>query len=307
MKIIYHKGCADGFCAAFILNKIYPDADLFPMGYGDSADPLFDLTGEHCIADEDVIIADLSFSRKIMLAIKDIAKSVVCYDHHKTAEKELEGLDFCVFDMEKSGARLVYEHQWIQVTSQQGMIGVAYDTHIKFLVDYTEDRDLWRWELPWSKAISAAIASFPFDFKIWGGFYKGSLIQDGEAILRYQKSVIDRAVFNATEINILGYTVKATSPTALVSEIGGKLAEDAPFGLTYFITEGGIDFSLRSRGRGGEDVSAIAKHFGGGGHRNAAGFKLDFERAIRLIATPIPDLFSIGDGGSKGMSNAKTK
>lgn len=279
MKIIYHKGCADGFCAAFILNKIYPDADLLAMQYGESTNPLFNLTGKHCIADEDVIIADFSFKRDIMLAIKGVSKSVICYDHHKTAEKELEGLDFCVFDMDKSGARLVYEHEWLR----QAGLNLGFDSHIKFLVDYTEDRDLWKWQLPSSKSISAAIASFPFDFEIWGGFYKGSLIQDGNAILRYQQQIVDRAIFNATDIDILGQTVKATNATSLVSEIGGKLAEDSPFGLTYFIVEDGIVFSLRSRGEGGEDVSEIAKHFGGGGHRNAAGFKLDFQDAINLI------------------------
>ena len=283
MKIIYHKGCADGFCAAFILNKIYPNADLFPVQYGDSVDPLFDHTGKHCIDGEDVIIADFSFNRDIMLAIKYAAKSVICYDHHKTAEKELEGLDFCIFDMKKSGARLVYEHEWIPTTSRLW----TYDTHIDFLVSYTEDRDLWRWQLPESKAMSAAIASFPFDFKIWDKFNEGDLRRDGNAILRYQQQVIDRAVFNAQKINILGKTIKAVSPTALVSEIGGKLAEDSPFGLTYSISEDGIDFSLRSRGEDGEDVSEIAKHFGGGGHRNAAGFKLNFEKAISLITNGI--------------------
>lgn len=279
MKIIYHKGCADGFCAAFILNRIYPLADLFAVQYGDSVHPLFDLAGEHCVADEDVIIADFSFNRNIMLAIRDVSKSVICYDHHKTAEKELEGLRFCIFDMSKSGARLVYEQEYLAT-----VLGSSHDSHIKFLVDYTEDRDLWRWELPNSKAISAAMASFPFEFKIWGGFHKGSLIQDGNAILRYQQQIVDRAVFNATDIDILGRTVKAVSPTALVSEIGGKLAEDSPFGLTYFIVENGIVFSLRSRGENGEDVSEIAKRFGGGGHRNAAGFKLDFHEAINLIS-----------------------
>ncbi len=282
MKIIYHKGCADGFCAAFILNKIYPDADLFPGQYGDSVDPLFNLTGEHCIADEDVIIADFSFNRNIMVAIKEVAKSVICYDHHKTAEKELQGLDFCVFDMEKSGARLVYEQEYLPTVP-----GSGHDSHIKFLVDYTEDRDLWRWQLPNSKAISAAIASFPFDFKVWAGFDRKSLTEDGNAILRYQQQVIDRAVLNAVNLDILGHTVKATSPVALVSEIGGKLAEDAPFGMTYFIVEDGIVFSLRSRGEGGEDVSEIAKRFGGGGHRNAAGFKLNFQEAINLITDGI--------------------
>ena len=32
---------------------------------------------------------------------------------------------------------------------------------------YLEDRDLWRWKLPASRQVSAAIASYPFDFEVW--------------------------------------------------------------------------------------------------------------------------------------------
>ena len=48
---------------------------------------------------------------------------------------------------------------------------------------------------------------------------------------------------------------------------------DAPFVASYFRREDGLwQFSLRSRK--GFDVSEIAKHYGGGGHAQAAGFTL---------------------------------
>jgi nanoRNase/pAp phosphatase (c-di-AMP/oligoRNAs hydrolase) len=51
------------------------------------------------------------------------------------------------------------------------------------------------------------------------------------------------------------------------------MAQEAPFAACYYDKPGARVFSLRSRGDDGMDVSAIAAIYGGGGHRNAAGFQ----------------------------------
>ena len=43
----------------------------------------------------------------------------------------------------------------------------------------------------------------------------------------------------------------------------------------YFETKDKRIYSLRSQGENGVDVSMIASKFGGGGHRNAAGFSIE--------------------------------
>lgn len=61
-----------------------------------------------------------------------------------------------------------------------------------------------------------------------------------------------------------------------VSEVVGELAEGASFAAAWHETaDGRVAYSLRSRGDTGADVSVIARAFGGGGHRNAAGFTMD--------------------------------
>ena len=35
MYVIYHAGCFDGFCAAWLAHKVYPDAEFFPTHYGE--------------------------------------------------------------------------------------------------------------------------------------------------------------------------------------------------------------------------------------------------------------------------------
>ena len=52
------------------------------------------------------------------------------------------------------------------------------------------------------------------------------------------------------------------------------MAESEPFAACYLDTADSRVFSLRSRREGGVDVAKIAESYGGGGHRNAAGFRV---------------------------------
>jgi c-di-AMP phosphodiesterase-like protein len=68
--------------------------------------------------------------------------------------------------------------------------------------------------------------------------------------------------------------VIANAPYFAASEVAGEIADQTGFGACYFEAEGGrYQYSLRSRGD--FDVSAIARQFGGGGHKAAAGFSVD--------------------------------
>lgn len=103
-----------------------------------------------------------------------------------------------------------------------------------------------------------------------------SLVGEGAAILRFTEQLIDAAVRNATEIEMAGHKVLCTnvSSSALISDVGHRLAIDRPFGVTWFKKGDKTVYSLRST-PAGLDVSEIAKKYGGGGHRNAAGFNDD--------------------------------
>ncbi len=276
--ILYHASCPDGFCAAWVAHRILgDDADYLPVQYGQEPP---DVTGRQ------VYILDFSYKRSVLEAMSRNAESIIVLDHHKTAKEELEtiGRDplsgylaggktlLCVFDMNKSGGRLAWEHFCTDPRSSWANCPVPW------LVEYTEDRDLWRWKLPESKEINAALASWPRTFAEWDKLAFDTtavpyFAEQGAAILRYQSGLVDAAVANAVETELAGHKIKAVNSTVLLSEIAGELAKDRPFGAAYFIRgDGKKQWSLRSRD-GGVDVSQIAKQFGGGGHRNAAGFE----------------------------------
>lgn len=146
-----------------------------------------------------------------------------------------------------------------------------------WLVDYTEDRDLWLWKLPESKEINIALASMPRIFEEWYKLYMDStarvyLAEAGVHILRYQVQQVDDICANAREVRIDEYLILAANTCLHQSDVGERLAQGKPFGATWMVTKDGKKvWSLRSR-EGGIDVSELARRHGGGGHAQAARF-----------------------------------
>lgn len=266
MLCIYHKNCADGLAAALAV-KLYCwekeiEFESLTAQYGDTPP---DVTGK------DVMIVDFSYPREQLLVIHESAKSLVVIDHHKTSEAALIGLDFCHFDMSKSGAVLTWEY-------------LFPTTPLPELFKYVQDRDLWTWTLPQSKEVSAALRSYPPFFDVWEKFLTPKSIEalkaEGGAILRYQQHEIDAALSRPVErVVIGGYDVPCVNCTHLISELGNELAQNEPFAALYFDTNDKRVFSLRSTDAG-VDVAEVAKQYGGGGHRNAAGFSVPKPKVI---------------------------
>jgi oligoribonuclease NrnB/cAMP/cGMP phosphodiesterase (DHH superfamily) len=261
--ILFHGGCNDGFCAAWVYRRqVNPEAEFRAVQY--TFDPP-DVTGR------EVVILDFSYPRPVLLEMAEKARSLLVLDHHETAERELAGLDFCVFAQGKSGARLTWEHFFDPYSHNAKQ-------DVPWLVAYTEDRDLWKWDLPDSKAINAALGSYPRRFEVWDQIAaKGPqvLAAEGTAILRYQHQLIRPRVRNHGWITVGQYRVPITNATFLTSEIGNALAENQPFSVVFFVTpQNKVVYNLRSREEG-VDVGELARHYGGGGHRHAASFTLD--------------------------------
>ena len=154
------------------------------------------------------------------------------------------------------------------------------------LVDYVEDRDLWRHRLGDSKIINAAIGVLPFTFEAWDyaetrDCAYARLYDDGEVVLAKVAQYVAEASKNLRWATVAGYRVPVVNaPQVDISELldtvltGDANANMPPcdFAVGWWQRFDGLfQYSLRSRGD--FDVSEIAKKFGGGGHQNAAGFQ----------------------------------
>ena len=275
--VLFHGGCNDGFCAAWIYRRhVTPQAEFKAVQY--NFDP-------PSVTERQVVILDFSYPRATLLHMREQASSLLVIDHHQTAERDLQGLDFCVFAHDKSAARITWEH-FFDPQQQSSLEDVPW------LVAYTEDKDLWKWELPASRAINAALSSYTRRFEIWDEIARrgpDELTVEGKAILRFQHKLIRPRVKNHGWTTIANVRVPVTNATFLTSEIGNALAEGHPFAAVFFITpENRAVYNLRSRGEEGMDVGEIARQYGGGGHRNAAAFTLDSLLPLESRNTPRP-------------------
>ena len=261
--LLYHAGCPDGFGAAWAFWRKYGNSiEYIPVSHG--AEPP-DVEGCH------VYMADFCYKRDILLQLKDKAESLVVLDHHISAQEECGDLDFCTFDMGHSGAFLAWSY-------------LFSEDNVPLLIKYIEDRDLWKWNLNFTEEILSAVDSFERTFDNWDKLHSFLDAEDsvrwkrvktmGEGILQYKKNLIKSLMRNSYETVIAGKSVPVINTPFFQSEIAAEMALGSDFAAAYYYDGDAYKFSLRSR-EGGEDVSSVAAKFGGGGHKNASGFRIE--------------------------------
>ena len=256
--VIYHADCTDGFGSAYSAWKLLGNrAEYYACKHG-SVPP--DVNGKN------VVILDFSFDNATTKRMIEDANELLVIDHHKSAVVELHDISNTIFDMNKSGATLAWEffHPGKEAP--------------KFIM-YITDRDLWRWELPYSKEFSAAFDMVPYDFEEFEKFEDDSVFDDavkrGSYILAYSKTVIKKVCDKAASRKIGGKDVLVVNSSHWMSEIGARLAPDCDIAMIWYYDHNDkiIKVSLRAF-HDKIDVSEVSKKYGGGGHKKAAGFTL---------------------------------
>ena len=183
---IYHGNCADGFGAAWAVRGAFVAGEVeFHAGVYQQPPP--DVAGRR------VVLVDFSYPRDVIEQMARVAQSVLIIDHHKSAAEALSGYPeppdapdeylagwlpdsgvWARFDMDRSGAMLAWQH----------FHGRAEPPA---LLLHIEDRDLWRFRLPGTREIQAALFSYPYEFGLWDSLMRmpaDRLRQDGVAIER---------------------------------------------------------------------------------------------------------------------------
>ncbi len=267
--VLYHKNCYDGFGAAFAAWKRfgYKDTKYIAVSYGESLPPEFadPIQKQNNDLDE-IYIVDFSYPYETLCNLAQFCKKLIVLDHHKTAQAELENKPWpqnvhIVFDMKRSGALITWEYLHTQAVPP--------------LIRYISDRDLWEFKLgETTKRIHKALVSYPMNFEVWDSFNVQELDAEGVTCERLYSKLVDNIIAEPWLIELAGHKVPAVNTTIAWSEVGNELCKkfpDAKFCVSFTIFKTNIMWSLRSIGD--FDVSEIAKKFGGGGHKNAAGFK----------------------------------
>jgi len=263
--LLYHKNCRDGYGSRWCFERKWGEEMTYiPVSHGS---PL-----PEGLEDKEIWIADFSYSRDILLDLKEKNRSLTVIDHHLTAEEALKDLSFCHFDMSHCGSVL----SWHYCNGP--------DQEPPLLLKYIEDRDLWKWKMPFAKEIAAVINGSDYSLQLWNDLSDrlednqkfSEALAEGSIIIRQDQRKIKEIFSKRHILSILGGEAPAVNSPIYQSELAHMVAEDAgaKYGLAYYFDGTGYVFSIRVGKERDFDVSKIAVQFGGGGHKAASGFKV---------------------------------
>jgi uncharacterized protein len=274
--IIYHEvkpgiPCPDGIAAAWVAKKVYPDAELIGLTYQSKLIP--DVSPQ-----DRVIVVDFSFRKELLEFWAEIEAEVTVIDHHKTAIEHLSGLSNKVlakFDLDECGATLAWKTFFP-------------DKPMPAFLEYVRDRDLWNFQLPETDIVHEAMGRLGRTFELFDlleSMPREELLDYlnpiGEPLVAPKREKVKEIAARHILGEVAGHPniphVLLTSDGSedrYISDVCMALYRQHPESPFSACLSSDRTWSLRSDKHGNNfDVGSLALQNGGGGHRNAAGFK----------------------------------
>lgn len=261
--VMYHGGCRDGFGAAWAAHCRFKDnADYIPITHHQ---PLPEFETE-----SDLWFLDICPRAQVLVSLLDGRHRVHILDHHVTTEEVVESIQSpfleVAYDVERSGAVIAWEYFFPR-------------RKVPKLLRYIEDRDLWKWSLDGTEEVTEALSALKWTFPLFDRLHKHTseldqLAKAGHLMVAFKKKCVTDIVKRARFQDIGGHQVPVVNSDSFMSTVGAALAEAHPgaaFSAVWFeLQDGRRKWSLRSIGE--FSVAEVAQQYGGGGHKNAAGF-----------------------------------
>lgn len=287
---IYHGGCPDGFAAAWVLRHRYPEEEIlfYPSAY---RDPLPDFGGRR---PDETYVLDFSWPYEQMVDLAARSVKTILLDHHQSTLDDFsqhhpnrlqwtgggyvealgDGL-FVELDMKRSGAMMTWDY--------------LFEREAPPLIAYVQDRDLWRYELEDSRKVSALILSLPHDFGVWDSYadmWATELHDRAQGAWLFEQALIESlvpkshwcAMFsqvpNEPLLDNLRVFPIVNAPYKVGSAVAERLMDHYRWDMAgYWLVGADGLYQYGVRSRDGVVVHRFAEGLGGGGHKQAAGFK----------------------------------
>lgn len=282
MLCIYHNADLDGFCSAAIVKYAYPECELYGANYGDALPPE-DVLNKHGF----IVMVDFSYKKEDMLNLATNF-TLVYIDHHKTAIADMEEIIKEVpstsysMDTTKAACQLAWEFFF-----DDKKLPRAVELCAKHDLWIHDEEDVWAFQYGMRSLNCGADPNGPsFDiWKILFIYYDGSLsliniLDKGTIIYEWeQQRNLEIAKKMSFEVKHEGLTFLAInavgSGSAAVEGVFDPEKHDAALVFSYTGKNWKVSLYAHSSKNVDMDLSVIAKKYGGGGHRNAAGFYCD--------------------------------
>jgi oligoribonuclease NrnB/cAMP/cGMP phosphodiesterase (DHH superfamily) len=278
-RVFYHGDDFDGYCSGAIVKYFIPDAVMYPISYDDPF-PWDDIQIE-----DTVYMTDFSLQPfDLMLKLKEKC-NLIWIDHHQSSINEM--IKYTPFKGIQRSSRAASYLTWGWFTDR------AIPLPVKLIAEY----DIWDHSdprtLPFQYGLKSLENTNPKDsmklwnilfkeFKWWELFRKSPvdiIVEKGTSILSYVKESNKQMCKSCIEIDFHGLKCIALNHPApnssmIFESVWDNTKYDAmmPF---YWSNNKLWCFSLYTD-KEGIDVSKVAKKLGGGGHKQAAGFSLNY-------------------------------
>jgi oligoribonuclease NrnB/cAMP/cGMP phosphodiesterase (DHH superfamily) len=273
IKLFTHSDL-DGIGCACIANIVFGDenVDYEICGYQNIDEKISTyLENKEYEKYNKTYITDISVKKEIAEKINQCKKTFRLLDHHKTAEflNTYEWATVIVQnkdDIKECGTSLLYQELYKEAYN---------DNELGNFVEMVRLYDTWDWkqtqnDLPKKLNDIFGIIGYK-DFIFYYSHFRNLFPNKFMELLKYKRREIDLAIDEKLKkVKIKGdYAISLCDRKDLTSELGSKILEKFEnINYVMLIYDGGV--ALRSVGD--FDVSEIAKQYGGGGHKNAAGF-----------------------------------
>ena len=263
--VLYHGGCPDGFGGAYAAwKKFGNEAEYIPLQQHSRPVP-------EGLEGKQLFFIDFTYPQDIMDEVIQTAKSVTVLDHHLGIKEVVENMPEHIFDEKRSGATIAWAY-------------FHPDVPVPLLLKYVEDGDRYVFQLPDSRAVLAYAYAQRFNFEEWDHLIqefendrtRAILIEKGKIYSEHFAILVEQIAHKAILVSFEGFECYlASTANMFTSDVGNHLArQKPPLGIIASLHGDAIHISLRSTPD--IDVSAIARKYGGNGHPQAAGFRIQW-------------------------------
>jgi uncharacterized protein len=273
---IYHDGNIDSFLGAWVVWKLFPNATFVQRA---------DYVLPTMLERRDVFVIGAPIPLSYLMEMAPMARHFTVFGQEETFFVEAEVLA-PTFPM---NATVIYEPQKSLSHSVWDHFRFSSDIHPIF--KFVEDRALWLFRYPETRAVTTALMSYPHSFEIWDALLEQhpaesvqTLVDEGKVQLKRLVRDVEYTIRNTQRrINLGGYDVPVANATPfLASDTAIQLAHGEPFAACYWDTREGRQYDLVSM-QNGINVSELARPFGGRGSRHSASFRVPRHHPLATV------------------------
>lgn len=272
MKCFYHSSDLDGHCSGAIVKNKYHECEMIGINYGEefpfnSIDP-----------DETVFMVDFSLQPFSEMEKLSSLCELIWIDHHESAIKEYDKTTFCqktkvMLEVGTGACELTYKFFY-------GSKNMPKSVHLLGRYDVWDHAN--NDALPFQFGIRQEKNTLPDNQTLWTSLFAdigcSKYINEGKTILSYVNSQNEKfCSAYAFETILNGFKAICTNKGFTNSQLFNSVWDKTKYDImiTFIrIKPPAEEWRVSLYTTKKEiDCSTIAKSFGGGGHKNAAGFQ----------------------------------